>query len=43
VFGQIELLPGAGVASSSRLPMPTEWWFLPVSSAERDGEHNAVV
>src|SRR4051794_2362472 len=24
-------------------PMPTEWWLRPVSSAWRDGEHNAVV
>ena len=25
------------------LPMPTEWWLRPVSSAWRVGEHNAVV
>ena len=43
VFGQIELLPGAEVASSAMLPMPTEWWLRPVSSAERVGEHSAVV
>ena len=24
-------------------PMPTEWWLRPVSSAERVGEHRAVV
>src|SRR5262245_4889826 len=39
----MELLPGAEVASSAMLPMPTEWWLRPVSSAERVGEHNAVV
>src|SRR5215470_2881619 len=43
VLGQIELLPGAEVASSAMLPMPTEWWLRPVSSAERVGEHSAVV
>ena len=43
VFGQIELLPGADVASSAMLPIPTEWWLRPVSSAERVGEHSAVV
>ena len=25
------------------LPIPTEWWLRPVSSAERVGEHSAVV
>ena len=25
------------------LPMPTEWWLRPVSSAWRVGEHSAVV
>ena len=43
VLGQIELLPGAEVASSVMLPMPTEWWLRPVSSADRVGEHSAVV
>src|SRR5215207_7564815 len=43
VFGQIELLPGAEVASSVMLPMPTLWWLRPVNSAERVGEHSAVV
>ena len=43
MFGQIELLPGALVASSVMLPMPTLWWLRPVSSAERVGEHSAVV
>ena len=43
VFGQIELFPGADVASSAMLPIPTEWWLRPVSSAERVGEHSAVV
>ena len=43
MFGHIELLPGADVASSAMLPMPTEWWLRPVSSADRVGEHSAVV
>ena len=43
MFGHIELLPGADVASSAMFPMPTEWWFRPVSSADRVGEHSAVV
>src|ERR1700754_394973 len=43
VFGHIELLPGALVASSVMLPMPTLWWLRPVSRALRVGEHSAVV
>src|ERR1700684_2977596 len=37
------LLPGAEVAISVIAPMPTEWWFRPVRSAWRVGEHKAVV
>ena len=33
MFGRNELLPGADVAVSVMLPMPTEWWLRPVSSA----------
>ena len=43
VFGRSELCPGADVAVSVMLPMPTEWWFRPVSSACRVGAHSAVV
>ncbi len=43
VFGRSELLPGADVAVSVMLPMPTEWWLRPVSSAWRVGAHRAVV
>src|SRR6478752_7402332 len=43
VFGRNELLPGAEVAVSVMLPIPTEWWLRPVSSAWRVGAHNAVV
>ena len=43
VLGRTELLPGAEVAVSVMLPMPTEWWFRPVSIACRVGAHNAVV
>src|SRR3954452_10568398 len=43
VFGRSELLPGADVAVSVMLPMPTEWWLRPVSSACRVGAHRAVV
>src|SRR3954454_24506142 len=43
VFGRSELLPGADVAVSVMLPMPTEWWFRPVSIAWRVGAHSAVV
>ena len=43
VFGRSELLPGAEVAVSVMLPMPTEWWLRPVSSAWRVGAHSAVV
>ena len=37
------LFPGADVAVSVMLPIPTEWWLRPVSSACRVGAHNAVV
>ena len=43
VFGRSELLPGADVAVSVMLPIPTEWWLRPVSSAWRVGAHSAVV
>ena len=43
VFGRSELLPGAEVAVSVMLPMPTEWWLRPVSRAWRVGAHRAVV
>src|SRR5215475_277574 len=43
VFGRNELLPGADVAVSVILPIPTEWWFRPVSNACLVGAHNAVV
>src|SRR6201999_1217395 len=43
VFGRIELLPGAEVAVSVMLPIPTEWWLRPLSSAARVGAHRAVV
>ena len=43
VFGRSELWPGADVAVSVMLPMPTEWWLRPVSSAALVGAHNAVV
>jgi len=43
VFGRSELFPGADVAVSVMLPIPTEWWLRPVSSACRVGAHNAVV
>ena len=43
VFGRNELLPGAEVAVSVMLPIPTEWWFRPVSRAWRVGAHRAVV
>ena len=43
VFGRSELLPGAEVAVSVMLPIPTEWWLRPVSSAWRVGAHSAVV
>lgn len=33
VFGRIPVYPGADVAISVMPPIPTEWWFLPVSSA----------
>ena len=43
MFGRTELLPGAEVAVSVMLPMPTEWWLRPVSNACRVGAHRAVV
>ncbi len=43
VFGRRELLPGADVAVSVMLPMPTEWWLRPVSMACRVGAQRAVV
>ncbi len=43
VLGRTELCPGADVAVSVMLPIPTEWWFRPVSSAWRVGAHSAVV
>ena len=43
VFGRNELLPGADVAVSVMLPIPTEWWLRPVSRACRVGAHSAVV
>jgi hypothetical protein len=43
VFGRNELLPGAEVAVSVMLPIPTEWWLRPLSSAARVGAHSAVV
>src|SRR3954464_7886880 len=43
VLGRSELLPGAEVAVSVMLPIPTEWWLRPVSSACRVGAHRAVV
>ena len=43
MLGSTELCPGADVAVSVMLPMPTEWWLRPVSSACRVGAHRAVV
>ena len=43
VLGRTELLPGAEVAVSVMLPIPTEWWLRPVSRAWRVGAHSAVV
>src|SRR3954468_20213309 len=43
VLGRSELLPGADVAVSVMLPIPTEWWLRPVSSAWRVGAQSAVV
>ena len=42
-FGSTELWPGAEVAVSVMLPIPTEWWLRPVSNACRVGAHSAVV
>ena len=35
--------PGAEVATSGTLPMPTVWWLRPVSMAARVGAQSAVV
>ena len=43
MLGRTELLPGADVAVSVMLPMPTEWWLRPVRRAWRVGAHRAVV
>jgi hypothetical protein len=43
VFGRTELFPGAEVAVSVMLPIPTEWWLRPVNRACRVGAHSAVV
>ena len=43
VFARTPLDPGADVAASVTMPIPTEWWFRPLSSAARVGAHNAVV
>ena len=43
VLGRSDDCPGAEVAVSVMLPMPTEWWLRPVSSAWRVGAHSAVV
>src|SRR3954466_11860592 len=43
VLGRSELLPGAEVAVSVMLPIPTEWWLRPERSAARVGAHSAVV
>jgi hypothetical protein len=43
VLGRNELLPGADVAVSVMLPIPTEWWLRPESSAARVGAQSAVV
>ena len=37
------MYPGAEVAVSVMVPMPTVWWFRPVSRAARVGAHSAVV
>src|SRR4051812_39125428 len=43
VSGVTEVYPGADVAPSVILPIPTVWWLRPVSSAWRVGAHSAVV
>ena len=43
VLGRSDELPGAEVAVSVMLPIPTEWWLRPVSSACRVGAQSAVV
>ena len=43
VFGRSPLEPGADVAVSVIMPIPTEWWLRPLSSAARVGAHSAVV
>ena len=42
-FGLTPVLPGNAVATSAIPPMLFIWWLRPVSSAEREGEHNAAV
>src|SRR4029450_6434450 len=41
--GRAELYPGDPPAISVMQPIPAEWWFRPVRSAWRVGEHRAVV
>jgi hypothetical protein len=43
VFGRTEELPGAEVAVSVMLPMPTEWWLRAERRAARVGAQGAVV
>ena len=43
LLGSTEEFPGAEVAVSVMLPIPTEWWLRPVSMACRVGAHSAVV
>ena len=43
MFGRSPLEPGAEVAVSVIIPMPTEWWLRPLSSAARVGAQSAVV
>ena len=35
--------PGNPLAPTVMAPMPFKWWFRPVRSVERVGEHSAVV
>ena len=41
--GMRESYPGKPVARSMILPIPTLWWFRPVSTHARVGEQSAVV
>ncbi len=43
LFGRIPVLPWNAVASSMMAPALFTWWFRPVRSAVRVGEHRAVV